>query len=459
MGAFTKPLLSNLKRGKAWLETLWRLLMHGITQIRERDAVRDTLLGMRTPVFCCAAASPSWPSPTPASSSGSCSAGPKPIPGVGDSPKPWRPSGSHQRPARRQRGWKPLCPPAPLHRQHGLNPDVRDKVGNARDNVQTCDKATWPSERGRGPFSSSFTLHFKPLESFPFLDVKLSFSAFFYFLVSGKGLVVPDLPARWDSGLWLQSPASAKEMPARTKVEHSHPPCPSEMPGAPSPGDAAQHFHSKALRCHLATFSRLRHFRSFLRNAKRPVRFPDHGRAGREPPMAPASPGEGQLPPPPRHGVGAWGDMVATGESATGKRPRAASPRWPRLHACLCSRAPPGLSALPPHGQAGDQHPDLEPPAADGGGLHPEGQRDTGHPTPHHSFRMKISAHVWAPKEASHLPSCEDNLLGPQPGQNQLGVVSPNIEEVITIHPGRADLPESSWGSGRGKKRAVNSCA
>lgn len=47
---------------------------------------------------------------------------------------------------------------------------------------------------GPGPSSFSSSLHFNPPESFPFLDVKLFFSAFFYFPVSGKGLV-PDLPA------------------------------------------------------------------------------------------------------------------------------------------------------------------------------------------------------------------------------------------------------------------------
>lgn len=68
--------------------------------------------------------------------------------------------------------------------QHSPNPDVRDKVGNVRNNVQTCDKATWPSERGPGPFSSFSPLRFNPPESFPFLDVKLSCSAFLYFPIS-----------------------------------------------------------------------------------------------------------------------------------------------------------------------------------------------------------------------------------------------------------------------------------
>lgn len=47
---------------------------------------------------------------------------------------------------------------------------------------------------GPGPSSFSSSLHFDPPESFPFLDVKLFFSAFLYFPVSCKGLV-PDLPA------------------------------------------------------------------------------------------------------------------------------------------------------------------------------------------------------------------------------------------------------------------------
>lgn len=84
--------------------------------------------------------------------------------------------------------------------------------------------------------------------------------------------------------------------------------------------------------------------------------------------------------------------------------------------------------------------------------MHPEGQRDTSHPTPHHSLVMKISTHIWTPKEASHLPSREDNLPGMQPGQNQLGVGFSNIE-VRTIHPGRAALAKSCWGGGEGREK------
>lgn len=66
-----------------------------------------------------------------------------------------------------------------------------------------------------GPGLSFFSspLHFNAPESFPFLDVKLFFSAFLYFAVSCEGFV-PDLPAPVGP-----SPGDAEEKPAGTKVK------------------------------------------------------------------------------------------------------------------------------------------------------------------------------------------------------------------------------------------------
>lgn len=44
------------------------------------------------------------------------------------------------------------------------------------------------------------------------------------------------------------------------------------------------------------------------------------------------------------------------------------------------------------------------------------------------------------------FPVVRITCRGTQPGQNQLGVVFPNIEEVRTIRPGKAALAESCWG-------------
>lgn len=154
-GTLTKSLLRNSGRGKAQLETPWLLLIHGITRIRECDMVRDMLLGVCTGTFCGAAASPSQLAPPTALALALAAAlqHQNRFPEVGANPSlTWHLGIHHWRsPARRQRGWMPLCPPAPLNRQHGPNPDIRDKVGNAKDNVQTCDKAMWPSERGQDP--------------------------------------------------------------------------------------------------------------------------------------------------------------------------------------------------------------------------------------------------------------------------------------------------------------------
>lgn len=111
---FTKPLLMNSRRGKAWLETPRLLLIHGITKICECDTSRDVLLGVHTAVFCSVAASPSWPSLLLPPALAAAVRHQNPFPVAGTAPSLARPLGSchHRSPARRWRGWTPGQPPA-----------------------------------------------------------------------------------------------------------------------------------------------------------------------------------------------------------------------------------------------------------------------------------------------------------------------------------------------------------
>lgn len=116
----------------------------------------------------------------------------------------------------------------------------------------------------------------------------------------------------------------------------------------PAPGDTARHFHSKGLCCcRLATFSGLRHFSLFPEKCKAAgvISCPWESWWG-TPPWLRRHWERGQICP--RCWVGVWGDS-ARQESATGRWLQAASPHWPRLHACHYSGAPPGWCVLLVH--------------------------------------------------------------------------------------------------------------